>query len=339
MQPSSRIAVNESREGLPLSEILLRTPGMDQTQWRSLSWLSRWLVMVRAVVLILTMMACAVGILAALAEGIFYIDRAMALVIGLTFAHATNNLLNDLIDHKKSIDKDNYFRSRYGVHVLENNFVSNASFLLITMLTGCVAIGSGIYLIYEIGTIILILTAVGAFFVIFYTWPLKHLALGELSVLLVWGPLLVGGSYFVMTESLTPEVMMLSIVYGIGPTLVIMGKHLDKYGDDKHRQISSLPVVIGQNAARYLTIGLLLVQWGLLLVLVTTQPAYWLLFCLVSLPGLLKFVRCFREPPPAAKPETYPNDVWPLWYSAFAFRYSRDFGILLMLGLVAGLTV
>ena len=140
-----------------------------------------------------------------------------------------------------------------------------------------------------------------------------------------------------MTESLTPEVMMLSIVYGIGPTLVIMGKHLDKYDDDKHRLISSLPVVIGQDAARYLTMGLLVIQWSLLLVLVVTQPAYWLLFCLVSLPGLLKFIRCFREPPPAVKPETFPNDVWPLWYSAFAFRYTRDFGILLLLGLTAGL--
>ena len=293
--------------------------------------------MVRAVVLILTVMACAVGILAALADGAFYIDRAIALIIGLTFAHATNNLLNDLIDHRKSIDKGNYFRSRYGVHVLENNFVSNTSFLLITVLTGCVAVSCGIYLIVEIGSTILILTAVGAFFVLFYTWPLKHLALGELSVLLVWGPLLVGGSYYVMTESLTPEVMMLSIVYGIGPTLVIMGKHLDKYSDDKHRKISSLPVVIGQNAARYLTIGLVLVQWGLLLVLVITQSAYWLLFCLVSLPGLLKLFRCFNQPPPVAKPETYPNDVWPLWYSAFAFRYTRDFGILLLLGLVVGL--
>ena len=333
------MADNESREGLPLSEILLRTPDMDQNQWQSLSWINRWLVMVRAVVLILTVMACAVGILAALADGVFYIDRAIALIIGLTFAHATNNLLNDLIDHRKSIDKDNYFRSRYGVHVLENNFVSNTSFLLITILTGCVAVGCGLYLIVEIGSTILILTVVGAFFVVFYTWPLKHIALGELSVLLVWGPLLVGGSYYVMTESLTPEVMMLSIVYGIGPTLVIMGKHLDKYNDDKHRHISSLPVLIGQDAARYLTIALLVTQWGLLLVLVMTQPAYWLLFCLVCLPGLLKFIRCFREPPPAAKPETYPNDVWPLWYSAFAFRYTRDFGILLLLGLVAGLIV
>ena len=118
------MAVNESREGLPLTEIFLRTPGLDQNQWRSLSWISRWLVMVRAVVLILTVMACMVGILAAVAEGVFYIDRAIALVIGLTFAHATNNLLNDFIDHKKSIDKDNYFRSRYGVHVLENSIVS-----------------------------------------------------------------------------------------------------------------------------------------------------------------------------------------------------------------------
>ena len=34
---------------------------------------------------------------------------------------------------------------------------------------------------------------------LFYTWPLKYIGLGEIAVLLVWGPLMIGGGYFVIT--------------------------------------------------------------------------------------------------------------------------------------------
>ena len=32
---------------------------------------------------------------------------------------------------------------------------------------------------------------------LFYTWPLKYIGLGELAVILVWGPLMIGGGYYV----------------------------------------------------------------------------------------------------------------------------------------------
>ena len=262
---------------VPLTEILLRTPDLNEGQWRLLSWPARWLVMVRAVVLVMTIMAAAIGILMAAIDGFFYLDRALVMVLGLSFAHATNNLLNDWIDHKKGIDKDNYFRRRYGVQVLEDGLVPPGLYLLVTLITGTIAILCAAYLVMEVGIIIGYLTLVGAFFVIFYTWPLKHFALGELSVLLVWGPLLVAGSYFTMTGSVTTEVLLLSLVYGIGPTLVIMGKHLDKLDDDTQRSIKSLPVVIGHVASSYLSLGLVIIQWLALVVAVVGFSIFWYL--------------------------------------------------------------
>ena len=43
--------------------------------------------------------------------------------------------------------------------------------------------------------------------------------------------------------------ILVSIISGIGPTLVILGKHMDKYVDDSEKGISSLPVVIGLTAS------------------------------------------------------------------------------------------
>ncbi len=41
------------------------------------------------------------------------------MTLGLVLAHATNNLLNDVVDYVKGVDKGNYFRIKYGAHIME----------------------------------------------------------------------------------------------------------------------------------------------------------------------------------------------------------------------------
>jgi 1,4-dihydroxy-2-naphthoate octaprenyltransferase len=36
--------------------------------------------------------------------------------VGLTLAHATNNMLNDYVDWAKGVDQKDYFRIKYGSH-------------------------------------------------------------------------------------------------------------------------------------------------------------------------------------------------------------------------------
>jgi len=319
---------------LSLTDILFRTPAVGSDQWATLSWPLRWFLMVRGVVLSMTVFAALIGLLAAGLDGAFMIDRALALLVGLTFAHATNNLLNDWIDSRKHVDEGNYFRRRYGVHVLQQGLVNEWAFAVVVVLTGAVAALAGAWLIYADGRTGGWLLAAGAFFVIFYTWPLKHWALGEASVFLVWGPLMIGGGYYVMTGSISAAVLLLSIMYGIGPTLVILGKHIDKFKDDRARGILSLPVAIGERNARRLSIALIFVQLGIWLSVIWLGALAWLWVCapaLIALPGTVK---AFLEPHPTERPEAFPDDVWPLWYAAYGFNYSRNFGLLMIVGLV-----
>ena len=95
-----------------------------------------------------------------------------------------------------------------------------------------------------------VLLALGAFFVLFYTWPLKYIGLGELAVIIVWGPLMIGGGYYVITGQWDWNVVLASLPYALGPTTVIFGKHIDKHDPDKAKGIHTLPVIIGERAAR-----------------------------------------------------------------------------------------
>jgi 1,4-dihydroxy-2-naphthoate octaprenyltransferase len=42
----------------------------------------------------------------------------------------------------------------------------------------------------------------------------------------------------------------------------------------------------------------------------------------------------FAVPKPGAMPDGYPPEVWPLWFSAQAFRHTRQFTSLFLLGVI-----
>ncbi len=102
------------------------------------------------------------------------------------------------------------------------------------------ALGAGAALVYMRGGLSLLLLGLGVFFVLFYTYPLKYIALGEISVLVVWGPLMIGGGYYVITGGWDWNVVIASLPYALGVTGVIFGKHIDKFEMDKAKRIHTL---------------------------------------------------------------------------------------------------
>ncbi len=75
---------------------------------------------------------------------IFFITWII-LTIGLFIAHGTNNLINDYTDFSRGIDKDNYFRTQYGVHPLAQGFWDKRTHLIWFGVSGFLAVLSGIY--------------------------------------------------------------------------------------------------------------------------------------------------------------------------------------------------
>src|SRR6266436_6021855 len=89
----------------------------------------------------------------------------------------------------------------------------------------------------------------GLFVSVFYVAPplkLKHHGLGEPGVFVVWGPLMIGGTYYVTAGSIPAWVWLASMPYALAVTTVLIGKHVDKYEQDKVRGIHTLPVLLGK---------------------------------------------------------------------------------------------
>ncbi len=322
------------------AQALNTMPKLTPDEWGQLDVVARWLIATRASVLFMTFMSAALGGLLAAADGAFDWTLWGICCLGLVFAHATNNLLNDYTDSRRGIDRDNYYRNQYGVHVLEDGLLSPRRFWGYVGFTGGVAIALGLWLVWARSGLTLDLMLAGAFFVLFYTWPLKYYGLGEPAVLLVWGPLMVGGTYYVMAGQWSWDVTWLSLLYALGPTTVLFGKHIDKLDLDEAKKVRTLPVILGEARARSWVIAMLVLQYLGCIGLVATGRAHWvLLVVVVNLPVLWRLLHAFRSPKPATAPEGYPPQIWPLWFSALAFDHTRKFTTLFIAALLLGQTL
>ena len=309
-------------------------PRISLEEWESLDVISKWLISVRAAVLIMTFLSAAIAGILAIQDGSFNFGRWLLLTIGLIMAHATNNLLNDYTDYRRGVDQDNYYRSQYGPQVLVHKLMTTRQLLTYAAVTGLIALAAGVALIFIQGGLTWILLALGAFFVLFYTWPLKYIGLGEIAVLIVWGPLMIGGGYYVITGNWEWNVVLASLPYALGVTSVIFGKHIDKFDMDKEKRIHTLPVILGERLSRYTALGMIFLQYLMVVYLVITgffTPLMLIVF--FSVPVLMQIVPLFRQPKPEVKPEDYP-DVWPNYFVAAAFVHNRRFGMLFLLGLI-----
>lgn len=310
-------------------------PRIEKEEWNHLDVISKWLISTRSAVLVITFIPAVIaGVLAYRADG-FDLVLWLVMTVGLLTAHATNNLLNDLTDYLKGVDRGNYFRAQYGPQPLEHGLMSIRQLLTYAVVTGLIAVAAGAYLVYARGGYTLLLMGLGAFFVLFYTYPLKYIGVGEIAVLVVWGPLMIGGGYYVLTGTWSWNVALVSLPYALGATTVIFGKHIDKLAADADKKIRTLPVLLGSRLSRHTAIGMMVLQYLLAIYLVLT--GYFTLVVLVVLAALKRFVmvaRVFGQPRPERPPPEYPEDAWPLWFVSFAFYHNRTFGGLYLLGII-----
>src|SRR5512136_562368 len=236
---------------------------MDKKEdWDKLDIVSKWLIATRSGVTLVTVYTCIIAGLLAWRDNYFSIVPWMILTLGLFIAHGTNNLLNDYTDFSRGVDKDNYFRTQYGVHPLVQGFWTKRQQLAWFLVSGLLAFLSGIYALFYTGfsPVVIGLFAFGALILLFYTWPLKYLALGELMIFLIWGPIMIAGVYIVLARGWTGNVWNVALAgvpFGLSVVSINIGKHIDKMSDDKRKGVGTLPVRLGEKPSRYVNMAAL----------------------------------------------------------------------------------
>ena len=302
---------------------------------KPVDFVSRWLILTRAAVFPMTLTSGLIGGLLAIGHPDADWRYFTVSLLGLVAAHACNNLMNDYFDLEGGVDQSDSPRALYAPHPVLAGWITKSGLLRAIAFFNALGAIVLVYLFTVRGWPVVAFAAAGLFISVFYVAPplkLKHHGLGEPGVFVVWGPLMIGGTYYVTTGDVAPWVWAASLPYAILVTTVLIGKHVDKLEHDRRKGIHTLPVLLGSEAALQLNRALMASFYVVIAALVISGTlGIWVLLVLASLPLLRKVWKVYSEPRPAAPPANYP--IWPLWYVAAAFLLTRRAGALFLLGL------
>jgi 1,4-dihydroxy-2-naphthoate octaprenyltransferase len=299
---------------------------------------SKWLVLTRACVQPMTITAAAIaGLLAVHTPGFNSFLFGLA-AVGIILAHAANNLMNDLFDLDAGSDTAEYPRALYAPHPVLSGMITRAGLLRASVIVNVIDLGILVTLAILRGPWVIAFALGGFVISAGYAAPplrLKKRGLGEPSVLLVWGPLMVGGTYYAAVGTLPWHIVADTIPYALLCTAVLMGKHLDKLEWDAPAGVGTLPVLLGERRARLLTQGLMAGFYVSVIALAATGAlSAWALVGLLGITRLVPVWKVFMKPKPDGPPPEIPDyPIWPLWFTAAAFVHARRAGAFFVLGL------
>lgn len=300
--------------------------------------IARFLYSARSVILVISLQAALIAGLLALRDRQATLLPFALLLVAYVVLHAISNLSNDYFGAQRGHDTQDSPRRRYTVHPVLSGAVSPRLLISGLVILAITALTIAVYFITLRGWPAVWLTVAGAFLLWAYDAApraLKELGLGEIAAFIVWGPLMIGGGYFVLTGRWSSGALLASVPYGLGVMSILVGKHIDQRIFDESKHQRTLPVVLGEEKARLLNrIAVVLMYVVTAIGVAKSSLPVFTLVVVLAVPRALRALRVMSEPAPAEPPLGYIG--WPLWYHRVCLVHNRAFGWLYLLGLALG---
>jgi 1,4-dihydroxy-2-naphthoate polyprenyltransferase len=312
--------------------------GCNLPELEKADWVSKWLVISRSCVLSMTLMSGLIGLLIALERGSINWLNGILSIVGILAAHISNNLINDWTDVKMGVDTEDYPRSQYSTHPILGGLTTGRALLKGAAILLGLDAAIMVFLSISIGWPVLVFALAGLCLSLLYTVLLKRFALGELTSLIVWGPLMTVGTAYVAAGSFDLPMIITSLPYGLIVASVLVGKHMDKREADHNAGVRTIPVLVGhRGSALILKISSVLFFALVALAVLLKFTGPYIAVSVLALTRLSKAWKTWSKPKPAEAPEGW--TVWPLWYVGWAMYFNRQAGSYLILGLLLNLII
>lgn len=222
------------------------------------SW-QAWFLAIRPKTLTGALIPVMIGTALASMDGHFQLFPAMICFLFAGLMQIAANLINDLYDFLKGTDRED----RLGPdRACAKGWISPSEMkkgILITIILACM-IGST--LLALVGWKLIIVGLICVLFAFLYTtgpYPLSYNGWGDLLVLIFFGFIPVGGTYYVQAFELNESVVMASIISGLLiNTLLVVNNYRDREADAKSGK-RTLVVRFGETFGSYfyLTLGII----------------------------------------------------------------------------------
>ena len=204
--------------------------------------LNTWFIATRPWSLSMTFVAtCLAGIMA-YSFGSFDPFLFTLTMIGLIIAHTASNMTNDWYDVKNGVD-ENAPTAEYRPHPLLFGQGDKGTYKMVIFAQFAVGFAIAGYLTWLQGLPVMVFSVLGVLFGVFYTAgpiKLKYRTLGEVSVFLAFGPLMVGGAFYAITGKFSWDPLLASTPIGLLIALVLLANNLRDRKFDANVGISTM---------------------------------------------------------------------------------------------------
>jgi 1,4-dihydroxy-2-naphthoate octaprenyltransferase len=273
----------------------------------------------------MTAISVSVGAALGAIEGSFSWFLYIVTLFGTILLHAATNLLNDYYDVKSGVDTREVSTAQYRPHPLVEGKLDAGQVRGVSLVLFGLSIAIGIYLAATRGWELLWIGVIGAFGSFTYTAPplkYKYSALGEISVFLMWGPLMVAGAYFVQRQAFSMNAFWISLPFGALVALVLLANNIRDITHDREKGILTLAIVLGRRKGLVLYATLVVVAYLGIILMSLVGPLYlWSLIVLLSIPLAFRLlVQMMKQVPADADARTAQLDT--------------AFGLLLVISLI-----
>ncbi len=229
-----------------------------------------------------------IGTVMAISDGVFHAGAVLAALTGALLIQIGTNYANDYFDFVNGADTD----ARVGPsRATQSGRVTPAAMKTAFIITFALMVPVVAYLTWRAGWPVVAIGVSSVISGILYTGgpkPLGYMGLGDLFVLVFFGPVAVGGTYFVQALTVPPEVLVAGLAPGLLSTAILVVNNLRDIASDSQVGKNTLAVRFGPGFARAEFL-LTLVGGALIpavLLAMTGEHAAALIACGVILPGV-----------------------------------------------------
>ncbi len=265
------------------------------------------------------------AILSLYLTGIFNPLLYIMTLIGSVFLHAAANIVNDYFDTRYGVDRAGAPTTRYRPHPIVSGSLDASDLIKMTVIFVAASFLIAVYLSMISGPLALALGIIGVVLALSYTSPpaaYKYKALGEVFVLLSWGPIMVLGAYYVQTSQIHIVPLVTSLSLGLLVASVLLANNIRDIEYDSSVNIKTIAIILGKEGALKIFSFMILVAYVITLISVALGflelPA---LLVFLTLPKAIKLIRSFMVTvPETADPQTA--------------QLVMQYGLLLIIGIV-----
>jgi 1,4-dihydroxy-2-naphthoate octaprenyltransferase len=212
-------------------------------------------------------------------------------VVGAVIFHAGGNLISDYHDYQSGVDKE----GKVGTDMLTSGLFTPRQILFYGWAFIITGIALGLFLVFRSGMGLLWIGLFGAVGAVFY-YILKFRALGDLLILLVYGPTIMLGTAYVMLGHFDWLLIFISLPMAFITVCVLHSNNTRDMKSDGHAGIKTFAMVIGLKASEiyyYLLTGSAYV--AIVVMIVLKILPVWALITLITLPIAFKNCKAMSQ--------------------------------------------